>query len=146
MLRRPLPCAAAGTPIDCLMLQWRKSSSRGQSATTALLFAPLLLMTPTSADLRPLTLYERIGRAPVVVVGEIADGESRLATVTTLSLIKCAIPERPADLFRIAYRFDSFMRRPWEDKIEFRKGEQVLLFLRKFTKEDGDKPEGDLYT
>ena len=56
------------------------------------------------------------------------------------------IPERPGDVFRIAYRLDSFLRRPWEEKIEFKSGEQVLLFLRKFTKEDGDKPEGDLYT
>ena len=111
-----------------------------------LLFPPLLLMTPSAADVRPLTLYERIGRAPVVVLGEITDGENRLASVTTLNLIKCTIPERPDGGFRIAYRLDSFLRRPWQDKIEFKKGEQVLLFLRKFTKEDGDKPEGDLYT
>ena len=103
-------------------------------------------MTPAHAEVRPLTLYERIGRAPLVVLGEITDGENRLASVATLDLIKCTIPERPGGTFRIAYRLDSFLRRPWEDKIEFRKGEQLLLFLRKFTKEDGDKPEGDLYT
>ena len=145
-LCRPLSCAAAGTPVDCFMLQWRRLFSRGPSATMALLFAPLLFMTPALADVRPLTIYERIGRAPIVVLGEISDGESRLASVTTLNLIKCVIPERPANVFRIAYRLDSFLRRPWEDKIEFKKGEQTLLFLRKFTKEDGDKPEGDLYT
>src|SRR5262245_57812230 len=117
------------------MLLWRRSCSRRLAAMTPFLVAPLLSMTPTFADLRQLTLYERIGRAPVVVLGEIADGENRLASVTTLNLIKCTIPERPGAAFRIAFRLDSFLRKPWEDKIEFKTGEQVLLFLRKFTKE-----------
>jgi len=128
------------------MLHRRRSSSRGLSAIAALLSAPLLSTSTIHPDIRPLTLYERIGRAPVVVVGAITDGENRLASVTTLNLIKCTIPERPSGTFRIAFRLDSFLRRPWEDKIEFRTGEQALLFLRKFTKEDGETPEGDLYT
>ena len=98
------------------------------------------------AEVRPLTLYERTGRAPLVVRGEVLDGEHRFAVIRTLDLIKCTIPERPAAEFRIAYKLDSFLRRPWEDKIAFLDGERVILFLRKFTKEDGDQPEGDLYT
>jgi len=98
------------------------------------------------AEVRPLTLIERTGRAPVVVWGEVTDAERRYAIVKTLDLIKCSIPERPGPSFRIAYKLDSFLRQPWQDKITFETGERVLLFLRKFTRDDGDKPEGDLYT
>ncbi len=98
------------------------------------------------ADVRPLSLYERTARASLVVRAEVTDGEHRLAVLRTRDVVKCSIPERPGDSFRIAYKLDSFTRRPWEDKISFRTGERVLLFLRKFTKEDGEKPEGDLYT
>ena len=93
-----------------------------------------------------MTLYERTGRAPLVVWGEVTDGAHRYAVVRAIETIKCAIPECPAQSFRIAYKLDSFLRRPWQDKIEFATGERTLLFLRKFTKEDGEMPDGDLYT
>ncbi|HZI92791.1 MAG TPA: HEAT repeat domain-containing protein [Patescibacteria group bacterium] len=98
------------------------------------------------ADVRPLTQYEKVGRAPLVVWGEVTDGAHRFAVIKTLEVLKITIPERPGESFRIAYKLDSFLRTPWQDKISFGAGERVLLFLRKFTKEDGDQPEGDLYT
>ncbi len=103
-------------------------------------------LAPVRADVRPLTLYERTGRAPLVIWGEVADGEHRFAEIRTLQIVKCDIPERPPATFRIAFRLDSFLRRPWEGPITFKDGERVVLFLRKFTKEDGEQPEGDLYT
>src|SRR5574342_1415719 len=106
----------------------------------------LILPTRAAAEIRDLSLYEKVGRAPLVVWGEVSDGEHRFAAIRTLEVIKCAIPERPGDGFRIAFRLDSFLRAPWQDKIEFKDGERLLLFLRKFTKEDGEKPEGDVYT
>ena len=112
-----------------------------------MLAATAAAVAPARADVQPLTLYEKMGRAPLVVWGEVTDSEHRFAVVKTLEVVKCAIPERPGESFRIAYRLDSFLRLPWQDKIDFTKeGERVLLFLRKFTKEDGEKPEGDLYT
>ncbi len=113
-----------------------------------LLLAGLLasLQVPGRADVTPLTLYEKTGRAPLVVWGEITDGEHRYAQTRTLAVAKCEIPECPGESFRIVYKLDSFLRRPWQDKIEFKTGEQVLLFLRKFNKEDGLQPEGDKYT
>jgi len=114
-------------------------------ALSSLLLASLLAH-PSRAELRPLTLFEKIGRAPVVVWGEVTDGENRFATIKVSSLIKCTIPERPEETLRIAFRLDSFLRKPWEEKISFATADRVLLFLRKFTKEDGEKPEGDIYT
>ena len=108
--------------------------------------AALLHAPAVKPDVRPLTLYEKTGRAPLIVWGEITDGEHRYAVTHTLEVPKCDIPECPGDNFRIVYKLDSFLRKPWQDKIEFRTGERVLLFLRKFTKQDGREPEGDQYT
>ncbi len=108
--------------------------------------AALLAPASPKAEVRDLTLYQKTGRAPLVVWGEVTDGAHRFAAIKTLEVLKCTIPERPGDNFRIAFRLDSFLRRPWEDKIDFVTGERVLLFLRKFTKEDGEQPEGDIYT
>lgn len=109
------------------------------------------LMAPAAASLAraqvtPLTLFERTGRAPLVVWGEITDGAHRFAVVRTEEILRCSIRERPGGTLRIAFRLDSFLRTPWQDKIEFQTGERVILFLRKFTKEDGRQPDGDLYT
>src|SRR5262245_45355797 len=89
------------------------------------------------ADVQPLTLYEKSGRAPLVVWGEVTDGAHRFALVRTLDVVRCRIPEQPGPTFQIAFRLDSFLRPPWQDAITFKTGERVLLFLRKFTKEDG---------
>jgi len=110
------------------------------------LLAALLAQGAMEADVRDLTLYQKVGRAPLVVWGEVTDGVHRFAAIKTVEVLKCSIPEKPGDHFRIAFRLDSFLRRPWEDKISFATNERVLLFLRKFTKEDGEQPEGDLYT
>ncbi len=109
--------------------------------------AAVFVMTGSSrAEVQILTLYEKTGRAPLVVWGEVTDGAHRFAVIQTLDVLRCSIPERPGEMFRIAFRLDSFLRPPWQDAITFLKGERVLLYLRKFTREDGRQPEGDIYT
>src|SRR4026209_229463 len=106
----------------------------------------VLAIAEGRADVTPLTLYERTGRAPLVVVGDVMDGAHRFAVIRTPEVLRCGIPEKRSETFRIAFRLDSFLRPPWQDSIEFKAGERVVLFLRKFTKEDGRQPDGDLYT
>lgn len=98
------------------------------------------------AEIQKLTLFEKVARAPLVVRATITDGEDQKAQARNLETVTCKIPECPGENFRIAFRLDSFLRRPWEDKIEFHTGEEVFLFLRKFTKQDGDEAPADLYT
>jgi hypothetical protein len=98
------------------------------------------------AEVQKLSLYQKTGRAPLVVWGTVADGEHMKAVIRTHEVVKCDIPQRPGESFLLAFRLDSFLREPWQDKITFKTGEEVVLFLRKFTKEDGDQPEKDLYT
>jgi len=119
---------------------------RGITSAALLVLTAMLSASAARADLKPLTLYQKTGRSPLVVWGEVTDGEHRFAAIRTLDVIKCTIPEKPGDTFRIAFRLDSFLRRPWEDKITFATGDRVLLYLRKFTMEDGEQPDGDLYT
>lgn len=115
-------------------------------ATGCAIMVGLASAATQHAEVVPLTLFEKTGRAPLVVWGEVTDGAHRFAVVRTQEVMKCGIRERPGDTFRIAFRLDSFLRPPWQEAIEFKTGERVVLFLRKFTKEDGRQPEGDLYT
>ncbi len=124
------------TGIGC-----RPLAAVGLVAVTLLAGASSLL-----AEVIEMSLYRRTGLAPIVIWGEVTDGEHRYAQVRTLELFKCSAPPCPEENFRIAYKLDSFLRKPWEDKITFQDGERLVLFLRKFTKEDGQMPEGDLYT
>src|SRR5262245_42896271 len=119
---------------------------RRRLSFVSFLLAAATAAPPALAAVQPLTLYEKTGRAPLVVWGEVPDGTHRFAIIQTREVIRCTIPERPGDTFRIAFRLDSFLREPWQDSITFANGEHVLLFLRKFTKEDGRQPEGDVYT
>ncbi len=99
------------------------------------------------AEIQKLSLFEKTARAPIVLRAVVTDGENQKAEIRTLEMVSCTIVECPGENFRIAFRVDSFLRKPWEDKIEFRTGEEVMLFLRKFTKRDGDdESPADLYT
>jgi len=98
------------------------------------------------AEIQKLTLFEKTARSQIVVHALITDGENQKAQARVLETVTCSVKECPGENFRIAFRLDSFLRRPWEDKIEFRTGEEVILFLRKFTKEDGNEAPPDLYT
>src|SRR5690242_5519343 len=80
--------------------------------------AACLVMTgafgPARCEIRSLSLYEKTGRAPLVVWAEVTDAEHRFAVVRTLEVLKAVIPEKPGTTFRIAYRLDSFLRQPWQ--------------------------------
>ncbi|HKY31200.1 MAG TPA: HEAT repeat domain-containing protein [Candidatus Polarisedimenticolia bacterium] len=105
---------------------------------------------PARAEVRPLTLYEKVGRAPIILVGEVTEayarGKGQPARIRNHSTVRCSATPCPAETFLLAYKLDSFLRAPWEDRIVFAAGERVVLFLRPFTKEDGRSPHPELYT
>lgn len=121
-------------------------STRRARAARLLACAALAWLTapPARAEVRPLSLYQKVARSSVALWGEVVEAD-RYATLRVLEVIKCSVPERPGPTMRIAYRLDSFLREPWQDKIEFRKGERVLLFVRPFTKQDGERTAPDLF-
>ncbi len=113
------------------------------AAALALLAA---LPGPALGEVHTLTLFQKSGRAPIVVLAQVTDGENRLAELRTREVVRCADSVCPGESFRVAFRLESFLRKPWEEKITFTTGDEVVLFLRKFTKEDGERPDNDLYT
>lgn len=101
------------------------------------------------AEIRALSLYEKCGRAPLVLWGEVTDGDDRFASLRILEVLKGPLPEPsmgPGGAVRIVYRLDSFLRKPWQDRIRFATGERVMLFARRFTREDGEETAPDLFT
>jgi hypothetical protein len=105
-------------------------------ATVGLL--ALAATTAARAELRTLTLYERTGRAHWVVLGEVADGDDRFAEVHVLEIFK---GEYDKPTMRIIYRLGNFLRKSWEDRLDFAKGERVVLFLKRY---ESDKEDGEL--
>jgi len=87
------------------------------------------------SDVRPLTLYQKAGRASWVILGEISDGDDRFAAVKVIEVMKGTYT-RP-DL-RVVYRLGNFLRKSWEGKLEFALGERSVLFLKRYEKEPGD--------
>ena len=100
----------------------------------------VLLATPVQADLRPLTLYQRAGRSPWIVLGEIEDGDDRFARVKVIEILKGSYDGAK---LRIVFRMENFLRKAWEEKIEFAAGERAVLFLKRYEtdREDGKVPE-----
>jgi hypothetical protein len=87
-----------------------------------------------------MTLFQRVGRAPWVILGEVADGDDRFAEVKVIEVLKGAYA-RPS--LRVVYKMESFTRKSWEEKIEFAAGDRVVLFLKRYEsdREDGKVPE-----
>ncbi len=92
------------------------------------------------ADIRPLTLYQRVGRTPWVILGEIVDGDDRFAEVKVLEVLKGEY-DRPS--LRVVYRLENFLRKSWQEKLEFETGEKAILFLKRYEtdREDRKIPE-----
>lgn len=110
-------------------------------AGAALLAALLAGVTGAAlADVRPLTLYQRTGRSPWVILGEVIDGDDRFAEVKVVEMLKGEY-EHPT--LRIVHKLESFLRESWEEKIEYGTGERVVLFLKRYEppEEDGKIPD-----
>lgn len=92
------------------------------------------------ADIRPLTLYQRVGRTPWVILGEITDGDDRFAEVKVIEVLKGKY-DRPT--LRVVYRLENFLRKSWQEKLDFEAGEKAILFVKRYEtdREDGKVPE-----
>lgn len=104
-----------------------------------------LLFSASQAEVQELTLFQRTGRAKVVVWGKVVNHDNQKAVIRTIELIKCSLPDPPPETFRIAFRLESFTRERWEEKITFVDGEEVILFLKRPERRNNDKIPPDLY-
>ena len=114
-----------------------------RSAVFALLLATV--SDVALAEIQDLTLFQRTGRAKVVVWGEVINHDNQKAVIRTIELIKNTLPQAPPETFRIAFRLESFTRERWEKKITFDKGEEVILFLQRPERRGNDAIPLDLF-
>jgi len=116
------------------------SSRFRTGATAALAILASTAVSAPRAELQPLTLYQRAGRSPWIILGEVTDGNDRFVEVKVIEVLK---GEYDLPTLRIVHRLENFLRKSWEDKLEFREGESVCLFLKRYEPdhEGGSVPE-----
>ena len=95
--------------------------------------AALASPRPAWAELKPLTLYQRCGRSPWVILGDVTDGDDRFAKVKVVEVFK---GEYAGESLRVAHRLENFLRKNWEGKIAFGADDRVVLFLKRYDPEE----------
>jgi hypothetical protein len=100
-------------------------------ACIALLASVMAL--PLQAEVAPLTLYQRCGRSPWIIIGTVADHDDRLARIKVVEVLKGSYDSAT---LRVVHRLENFLRERWEGKIEFGPEEQVVLFLKRYDPEE----------
>jgi hypothetical protein len=111
----------------------------GPLLAAALLFAAA---AAARADIKPLTLWDRTYRAELVARVSVLDGDDRLAKMAVLEVIK---GDYDREVLKIVFRAHNLAREPWEERIVFEKGQELILFLNRFT-QDGVPQEPDEFT
>lgn len=114
------------------------SPPAGLRSAAALLAILPLAAAPAVTDVKPLTLYQRAGRSPWLIYGEVVRGDRRFVEVKALEVIKGAYQR---ETFRVVYKLENFLRKSWEEKIEFATGEKALFFLKRY---ETDRADGKL--
>jgi hypothetical protein len=108
----------------------------GPAALTLLTLLSLPGTSPAiHAEVKELTLYQRCGRSPWVILGEVTDADDRFPEVRVIEVLKGSY-ERPT--LRVVFRLQNWLRKGWEDKLAFSPGDKAILFLKRYDPEDTD--------
>jgi hypothetical protein len=100
------------------------------SAIAAVVLATLLFqVSPARGDVKPLTLYQRAGRSPWLVYGEVLSVDKRFVVVEVIEVLKGVYA---GQTFRIVYKLENFLRKSWEERMEFKAGERAVFFLKRY--------------
>jgi len=111
----------------------------GRAALAGCAIAAATALAPAAfAEINPLTLYQRAGRAPWVILGEVQDANDRFPVVKVVEIFK---GEYARETIRIVHRLENFTRESWEGKIGFTAGEQAVFFLKR---PESDRKDGKL--
>jgi len=113
-------------------------SGRAPTRNLASLLIVGLLAAPAFGDVVPLTLYQRVGRSPWIVFGEITKGEHRFVEIKVLEVLKGIYGRE--DL-RLVWKLENFLRKSWEDGMVFKSGERAVFFLKRY---ETDREDGKL--
>lgn len=110
-------------------------SARPASTIGVLLLALAVTCGPAPADVEPLTLYQKMARAPLVVKARALSDSTRRPTVEVLTIFKGSCPSK---VITIAPHFeDNSAPTPWLRREVFRSGVESILFLTPYVDEFG---------
>lgn len=105
---------------------------RGRT-TLVLAALSVALASWPSSEVTTLTLFQRCGRSPWIILGEVGDSDDRLAEVRVVEVLK---GEYALPTLRVVYRLENWLREGWEKKIGFTRGDTVALFLKRYDPEE----------
>jgi hypothetical protein len=118
---------------------------------TRRLFAPIVIATaicavagPARAEVEELTLYQRTGRASLVVRGRALSDATRRPEVMVLETLKGSYPERTR-LVVVPHSEDNTRPTPWLHREVFKKGQESVLFLEPFVDDFGRPGEAHVF-
>ena len=116
-----------------------RTGRRSAFGLAALSLMALVSLPGTSpalhAEVQELTLYQRCGRSPWVILGEVTDADDRFPEIRVIEVLKGSY-ERPT--LHIVFRLQNWLRKGWEDKLQFSPGQKAILFLKRYDPEDTD--------
>lgn len=110
----------------------------------SLFFFPVALLSLLASFSSSLTagekqnLYERAAQAKLIVLGTIVEDDSKYAVVHIEETLK---GKSASDVIQVSFRIENFERKPGEEKITFKSGERVILFLEPVKKSSGKLKE-----
>lgn len=97
-------------------------------------------ITPASASVEPLTLYQKMARAPLVVKARALSDSTRRPMVEVLTIFKGSCPSKTITI--VPHFEDNTAPTPWLHREVFRTGVVSILFLTPYVDEFG-RDEGD---
>lgn len=136
--------AAGGSKIAGMPAQSSTAPLRPRGLCWIVALAVLLLpvtfagLEKARSELVPLSLYQKVGRSPWVILGDVADGNDRFAQIKVVEVFKGSY-DKPE--FRLIHRLESFLRKSWEERIEFKTGERAFFFVKRY---ETDREDGQL--
>src|SRR5882724_2637161 len=111
-------------------------SERARGARRLAFFAAAALLVPGGSprgDVRPLTLYQKVARAPLVARVRATSDSTRRPTLEVLEIYKGFYPGRFLSV--VPYFQDNSNPKPWLHREVFRKGEESVLFLSPYERD-----------
>jgi hypothetical protein len=125
-----MPLQPYPSPRRCLSRARRAWPHR---AVMALLAIPvvLVLAAPARAAISSLDNWEKTFRSELVVRATVLDGDDRLARMKVDEVLK---GDYKGEQLKIVFRAANFARKTWEEKITFKTGQHLILFLDRFRK------------
>ncbi|HEY3175712.1 MAG TPA: hypothetical protein VGK94_08120 [Candidatus Polarisedimenticolia bacterium] len=105
---------------------------------------PFLVALPGIAEVEPLTLFQKAARAPLVLRARSLSDSTRRPQVEVLHIFKGSCPARVINI--VPHFEDNGSPTPWLKREVFLRGEESMLFLTPYVRDDGKEEGPDIFS